>query len=305
MSAVETRRRFPLLASLSERRRGEIYAALSALAWSSAGILQRQLSVSAATQIAGRGVFAFLALGIFVMSFQRGEARKSVRGGGVLLVAACMAVASASFLLALNHTSVAHVLFFQALSPLVAALLSAKLLGERPSLLTSLAMLIAIGGVVVMVGGPGGGSELGNGLALLTAVVFAIVLVVARRHRGVSMPSAICISQMMVLIAFVPFADLGSVSLGQVGWLALLGACQITLGTLFFALAARHVAAAEMALIFLLEVVLGPLWVWIGVSEAPSAATLVGGGIVLIAVVLQIGARRSAEDRRGLAGEAP
>jgi drug/metabolite transporter (DMT)-like permease len=304
MSAVEDRRRSPFGRSLSERRRGEIYAALSALAWSSAGILQRQLSVSAATQISGRGVFAFLALGLYVVGFRRGEVRMSVRRG-VLLVAACMAVANASFMLSLNHTSVAHVLFFQALSPLAAALLGAKLIGERPSLLTSIAMAIAIAGVVVMVGGPGGGSQLGNGLALLTAVAFAIVLVVGRRHRGVSMPAAICISQLMVVIAFAPFASLGSVPAGQVGWLGLMGAGQVMLGTLFFALAARHVPAAEMALIFLLEVVLGPLWVWIGVSEAPSAATLVGGGIVLIAVVLQIGARRAAEERGRLAGEAP
>lgn len=301
MSAIEARRRFAFGDSLSERRRGEVYAALSALAWSSAGILQRQLSVGAATQIAGRGSFAFLALGVFVVSFQRGEARTSVRRD-VLFVAACMAVANASFMLSLNHTSVAHVLFFQALSPLVAALLGAKLIGERPGLLTSIAMLIAIGGVVVMVGGPGGGSELGNGLALLTAIAFAVVLVVARRHRGVSMPTAICLSQLLVVIVFAPFASLGSVPLPQVGWLALLGAGQVTLGTLFFALAARHVPAAEMALIFLLEVVLGPLWAWIGVSEQPSAATLIGGGIVLIAVVLQIGARRSDEERERLAG---
>lgn len=304
MGVAQTRSRQGFRASLSDRRRGELYAALSALAWSSAGILQRQLHVGAATQIAGRGSFAFLALGLYVLAFQRDQARSSIRRGALLL-AACMAVANASFMLSLNNTSVAHVLFFQALSPLVAALLGAKIVGERPSLASSLAMLIALGGVVVMVGGPGGGSELGNGLALLTAIAFAVVLVVARRHRGVSMPSAICLSQMMVVLAFAPFSKLGSVPIGQLGWLALLGAGQVTLGTLFFALAARHVPAAEMALIFLLEVVLGPLWAWIVVSEQLSATTLVGGGIVLVAVVLQIGARRGADERGGLAEQAP
>jgi drug/metabolite transporter (DMT)-like permease len=213
---------------------------------------------------------------------------------GVLVLAACMAVASASFMLSLNHTSVAHVLFLQALSPLVAALLGAKLIGERPRLLTLLAMLIAIGGVVVMVNGRGGGSELGDGLALLTAIAFAVVLVVARHDRGVSTPTAICLSQLMIVIVFAPFASLRSVPLDQVGWLALMGWGQVMLGTLFFSLAARHIPAAEIALIFLIEIVLGPLWTWIGVSERPSTATLVGGGVVLIAIVLQIGAGRSA-----------
>lgn len=303
MSAAEALRRRRRGAALSERRRGEIYAAISALAWSSAGILQRQLSVSVPTQIAGRGAFAFLALGLYVFAFQRGEPRLGL-GRGALIVSAFMAVANASFLLALNHASVAHVLFFQALSPLVAALLGARLVGERPSRATLLAMLLAVGGVVVMVGGPGGGSELGNGLAALTAVAFAIVLVVARQHKGVSMPAAICLSQLLIVIAFGPFSAPAHLPSAQVGWLALLGAGQVALGTLFFALAARHVPAAEMGLIFLLEIVLGPLWTWLGVGEQPSVATLIGGAIVLVAVVLQIGARRGAAEEMAVSPSA-
>jgi drug/metabolite transporter (DMT)-like permease len=291
VSAVKTIRQ-GLRASLSERRQGEIYAALSALAWSTAGILQRQLTVSPATQIAGRGSFAFLALGLYVLAFQREQAMISIRRV-TLLLAACMAIANASFMLSLNNTSVAHVLFFQALSPLVAALLGAKLVKERPSPATTIAMLVAVGGVIVMVGGPGGGSAIGDGLSLLTAVAFAIVIVASRRYEGVSTAMAICVSQLMIMIAFGPFSDLGHVSSSQIGWLALLGAGQVTLGTLFFALAARRVPAAEMALIFVLEIVLGPLWVWVGAGERPSEATLLGGGIVLIAVLLQIGTRRS------------
>lgn len=303
MSAIEARRRLAFPATLSERRRGEVYAIVAAAIWSSAGILQRQLSIGTATQIAGRGTFAFLALGIYVTAFERDAARRSVGLGG-LVVTVCMATAAASFMLSLNNTSVAHVLFFQALAPLVAVLLGAKLVGERPGPATVLAMLLAVGGVVVMIGGPRGGSALGNGLALLTAIAFASVLVAARRYRRVSMPAAIGLSQLLVVIAFGPFSQPGHLSLGQVGWLALLGAGQVALGTLFFAMAARRVPAAELALLFLLEIVLGPLWTWIGVGERPSAATLVGGGIVLVAVVLQIGARRSAEERESLAGEA-
>jgi drug/metabolite transporter (DMT)-like permease len=276
---------------LGERRRGELCAVLAAAVWSSAGILQRQLSVDPATQIAGRGMFAFLALGLYVAAFQRSQARTIATIGG-LVVTASMAVANASFMLSLNHATVAHVLFFQALAPLVAALLGARFVGERPRPVTTIAMLLAVGGVVVMVGGPGGGSGLGNGLALLTAVAFAVVIVAARRYPGVSTPAAICLSQLLVVIAFAPLSHPAHVAAGQLGWLALLGAGQVALGTLLFAMAARRVPAAELALIFLLEVVLGPLWTWVGVGERPSATTLLGGAIVLAAVVLQIGARR-------------
>lgn len=299
MSAVEVRGRFPVGASPSERRRGELYALLAAAIWSSAGILQRQLQIGASTQIAGRGMFAFLALGIYVIAFQRGQAR-TIAGLGGLMLAAAMAVANGAFMLSLNHATVAHVLFFQALAPLVAALLGAKLVGERPGIATTIAMLLALSGVVVMVGGPGGGSELGNGLALLTAVAFAVVIVAARRYDGVSTAAAICVSQLLVVIAFGPLSQPGDVPAGQLGWLALLGAGQVTLGTLFFAMAARRVPAAELALIFLLEIVLGPLWTWIGIGEQPSVATLLGGGIVLTAVVLQIGVRRGSAQEPGV-----
>jgi drug/metabolite transporter (DMT)-like permease len=145
--------------------------------------------------------------------------------------------------------------------------------------------------VVVMVGGPGGG-ELGNGLALLTAVAFAAIIVVSRRYRDVSVPSAICLAQLLVVLAFAPFVQTAHLGLADMGWLALFGIGQITLGTVLFALAARSVPAAELALIFLLEVILGPLWTWIGLGEQLNAATLVGGAVVVVAVVLQIGARR-------------
>jgi drug/metabolite transporter (DMT)-like permease len=296
MSAIEIKTRRVFGPSLSLRRRGELYAVLAAVVWSSAGILQRQLSVGAATQVAGRGTFAFLALAAYVAVLRHRRGRASIGRGGLIL-AVCMSVASACFMLALNHTSVAHVLFFQALSPLVAALLAAKLIGERPDLRTLMAMLLAVAGVIVMVGGPGGGNELGNGLALLTAVAFAVIIVVSRWHRDISMPSAICLSQLFVVLAFAPFAGTAHLGLANVGWLAAFGIGQIALGTMLFALAARSVPAAELALIFLLEVVLGPLWTWIGLGEQLSAATLVGGSVVLAAVVLQIGARRDREEQ--------
>jgi drug/metabolite transporter (DMT)-like permease len=138
------------------------------------------------------------------------------------------------------------------------------------------------------VGGPGGATGVGAGLAFVSAVGFAAMTVVSRKHRGASTVSAICLAQLTLAVIFAPFADASGLNLAQVGWLALLGIGQIGLGSVFFMAAARSVPAAEMALIFLLEIILGPLWTWIGVSERPSAATLIGGAIVIAAVVLQI-----------------
>jgi drug/metabolite transporter (DMT)-like permease len=273
---------------MSDRRRGVIYAVLAAVAWSTAGILQRQLHVNAATQVAGRGVFGFIALAGYA-AFTQPRPLASVTQRGALLAAGAMAVANSAFIVALNYASVAHVLILQSIAPLVAAGLGVVVLGERIGWRTVGAMLAALAGVVVMVGAPGGGPVLGDGLSLLTGVAFALVIVIARRYRGVSMAPAMALAQLLVVIVFAPFAQFGRLSWADVGWLALLGCGQIGLGAIFFISAARFIPSSEMAMIFLLEVVLGPLWTWIALSETPNAATIVGGAIVILAVGVQVG----------------
>ena len=105
----------------------------------------------------------------------------------------------------------------------VAAGLGVVVLGERLGWRAACAMIVALGGVVLMVGAPGGGPVLGDALSLLTGIAFALVIVVARRYRGVSMAAAMALSQLVVVIVFAPFAQFGRLSWAYLGWLALLG----------------------------------------------------------------------------------
>jgi drug/metabolite transporter (DMT)-like permease len=270
-------------------RRGQLYVALAALAWSTAGVLQRGLSVNAATQVAVRAAFAGVALLAWVAFSERGrvvEACRSVGRAGVAF-AVCIAVASGAFIVALNHTTVAHVLFIQAMAPVLAALLAWLALGEPVSTRTAVAMAVALAGVALMVGGPGGGSLLGDGLSLLMALAFAVSIVISRHRRDVSMLPATCLAQLFLVVAFLPFAAPGGVPGDDLVALAALGAGQIGLGLAFLTVGARLIPAAQVALITLLEVVLGPLWVWLAVDERPTTATLVGGAIVVVGVVIQ------------------
>jgi len=271
-----------------QRRRGRLFVALAAIAWSTAGLFQRELSVGVATQLAGRALFAALGLLAYIGITERGrvlQAFRAIGRGGVAIVV-LLAVSSASFLVALNHAPVANVLFMQALAPVIAAALG-TLLGEPVSRRTWLAMGIALAGVAVMVGGPSGASWLGQGLSLLMAVSFAATLVITRHRRDVSMAPATCLSQIAVFAAAAPFARPAPVGAKDLTLLATLGICQIGLGFVFLTIGGRLIPAGEVALITLLEIVLGPIWVWAFLSEQPAAATLVGGAIVLVAVLLQ------------------
>jgi drug/metabolite transporter (DMT)-like permease len=272
-----------------------VFVALAAVAWSTAGILQRELSVGVATQLGGRALFAVLGLLAYIAIAERGDVLHAFRaiGRGGLAIAVLMAISSGTFFVALNYASVASILFMQALAPVLAAAMG-MLLGEPVARRTWLAMTVAIGGVAVMVGGPGHAGALGFGLSLVMTTSFAATLVITRHRRDVSMAPATCLSQVLVLLVAVPFARpfaaSGHVGLRELGLFLALGVGQIGLGLVLLTIGGRLIPAAEVALITLLEVVLGPLWVWIVLSEQPTVSTLAGGAIVLAAVAIQAGA---------------
>ncbi|HVU78821.1 MAG TPA: DMT family transporter [Gaiellaceae bacterium] len=279
---------------MDERRRGRLFVGLAAVAWSTAGLLQRELSVDTATQTGGRALFAMLGLLVYVAATERGGTLRSFRAMGVAGagVVVLMAISSASFFVALNHTSVANVLFMQALAPILAAVLG-LLLGDPVGRRTWFAMVVAVAGVAVMVGGPGHPSALGLGLALVMTSSFAAMLVLTRHRRDVSMAPATFLSQLLVLVLAAPFASTGGVGTQDAVLLATLGICQIGLGFVLLTIGGRLIPAGEVALITLLEIVLGPLWVWAFLSEQPSSATLVGGAVVLGAVLLEASSDRA------------
>jgi drug/metabolite transporter (DMT)-like permease len=276
------------LQTASHRRRGRLYVALAAVAWSTAGILQRELDAGITTQLAGRALFAVVGLLAYVAVAERGRVVRAFRAVGTagLAIAVLMAISSASFIVALNHAGVASVLFMQALAPLLAAAMGMAL-GERVAPRTWLAMAIALGGVALMVGGPGRPGAAGLGLSLLMTTAFAATLVITRHRHDVSMAPATCLSQVLVFVGAAPFAHPGGTSGHDLGLVAALGIGQIGLGLVFLTIGGRLIPAAEVALITLLEVVLGPLWVWLFLSERPGPATLAGGAVVLGAVALQ------------------
>ena len=275
-----------------ERRRareGRLAIFLAALAWSTAGLGQRGLDATAVTQVAGRAFFAAIALFALVVAMERRGTVRAFLGMGRSGVAMTvfLGISSGAFLLALNHTTVANVLFMQAAAPMMAALLGWALISEPIDARTWAALLLAGAGVVVMAAGSLDAGIGAVGLPLLMTASFAAVIVIARHRRDVSMMPATCASQVLVVAVCAPFVSLGSVSGSDWAILAALGVGQMGMGLAFLTIGARLIPPAQVALISLLEVVLGPIWVWLAYGERPSAATLVGGAVVVAAVVVQ------------------
>jgi drug/metabolite transporter (DMT)-like permease len=270
------------------RNAGYWLVASAAMCWSTGGLITRLVGTDPWTTILWRSVFCALFLGTTVAIAHRGRLARLVRDTGWpgVLMAVCFATASTAFIMALSRTSVANTLIIQSLSPFLAGLGGWLCLGERVRRRTWLAMGVALSGTVVMLwGSPGAGSRVGDLLALLTATAFAGATVIVRWNRAVPMPAAAALAAgLAALMAFWPSTPsaAGAVDLAL---LAVFGSVQLGGGLLLFTAGARLIPVAEAALIAVLESVLGPLWVWLAVGEHPGAASLIGGAVILSALV--------------------
>ncbi len=284
----------PATPPASDLRRGALLVFGAALAWSFGGAIARGIEAADPwTIVAWRSIFAAL----FLMAFMlwRDGPRGTLRlfrtmGLPGVAVGLCFAIASVSFVVALGHTSVANILLMQAGVPLIAALLGVIFLREAVDRVTWAAVLAVIAGIGVMVSDSFAAnvSFIGDGLALLIAVVFAAATVLTRRYSNVRMTPAVCLGVMIGAAVGVAQAASLAVSSRDLLLLVLFGAFNLGLGMALFATGARLVPSALAALISTMEPIFGPLWVWLIHAETPAERTLIGGGVVLLALIVHI-----------------
>jgi drug/metabolite transporter (DMT)-like permease len=274
---------------------GVALVAGSAIMWSFGGTIARYITVEDSwTVVFWRSYFATLFLLIFMVLRDGLPATLHAfrdMGKPGLLVAACFTIASMAFVVALAYTTVANILLMQAGVPLLAALIGWIMFRERTSATTWMAILMVIAGVGVMVSNTFTGkvSPVGDGLAVLIALVFAIATVTTRRKHTIRMVPAntLAVATAMVISGFLAKAYI--VSWSDLLWLAAFGALNLGLGLALFSYGARMVPAALAALVGTLEPVLGPIWVWLVHGEVPDQRTLIGGGIVFAALLAHLG----------------
>ena len=276
---------------------GTLLLLASATAYSSAGFFTRLIHVDAWTLLFWRGLFGGSLLAMVVAVQQRGRLWQSIRvmGWEGALVAVCSAVATMCFLNAMRLTAVADVMVIDAAIPFITAALAWAILGERESLFTLGATAVAFAGMAVMAGpAVAGGHMAGDALAFAMATLMSLVIVLIRRNRGVNMVPAVCGSAILCALLVSPFASPLQVDGESLGLLALFGVSQFGLGLLLLAFGTPLVSATRGALLGVLQTPLGTLWVWLAFAEQPAALTLIGGAIVLVAVLADMAAPHAA-----------
>jgi drug/metabolite transporter (DMT)-like permease len=274
---------------------GTALLAASAAAYSSAGFYTRLIHLDAWTMLFWRGLFGGLFLFGVVAWHEHGRVVAAVRGIGRdgLLIALGSALATVCFLNAFRLSSVADVLVIDATIPFLTAGIAWLVIGEREDRVTLLATLAALAGVVVMAGpAVAEGRWQGDLLALAMAALMATVLVLIRRNPQISMLPAVGLSALLCALIVLPWARPLSVSGGELFQLALFGVTQFGLGLLLLSFGTPLVSATRGALIGTLQTPLGVLLVWSAFNEAPMAAPLIGGAIVMAAVICDVAVPR-------------
>jgi len=289
------------LAEQKQYRVGVIYVALSALAWSLSGVFVRLIHADLMTILFYRGIVSGLGVMLLFVYIERGRAWSVVRAmRGPSLAATVLSAASMiSGIGAIYYASVADAMVIYATVPFVTAGVAYLFIGERPSATTLGASLLALVGVVVMLGGSAGagGGWLGKGLAAAMTMTVAGLVVVMRKHRNISMLPAMAASAWLCSLVSVWFASAGAISGTDILLIIAFGLIQNALGLSLYTFGSRLIPAADASLLTALEVPLTALWVWVFLGETPAQATLLGGGVVLVAlfghIVLEIRRNRA------------
>lgn len=280
----------PALPDRQAHRRGVLLMVGATLCWSTAGMLVRNMDLQDSWEITfWRSLFMTLfILGVLAVQYRSGTFGR-IRAVGLpgFIAGAMWAFMYICFIVALGLTTVANVLVIASITPFTAALLGRLFLREHIPARTWLAMVAAFGGILLMfVDALNRGSLLGNLIALTIPFAFAVNVVILRRIEAhIDMIPTLVVSGVLSMAITLPLALPFSPTAKDLGLLAIMGVGQLGVGVLLMIVATPHLAAAEIGLLAVLETIFGTLSTWLVVGEHPGAMALLGGAVVIVALV--------------------
>ena len=262
---------------------GAICAITAAVVFSTGGLLVRQIDLPAWDVSFWRSALMIITI-LPLLIWRRREAWIDARNSGGALFASAIGIAGSmvAFILALGLAPVANVLIVFGATPFITALAARLVLGEPLHRHTLFAMAAATVGLAMSVAGSlAAGALAGMAVAFIVVLCMSANYVIVRRHRHVSMTPALLLAGVISALISAPFADPSTAGAAEFLWLLALGPGQLAGGLLLYMAALKRIPAGRAALLGLLELVLGPIWVWAIDGEKPGDLTLLGGVIVI------------------------
>ena len=234
-----------------------------------------------------RGLIPFSVVFISLLFVYKANLIKQTLSNGWrgLAYALIFTITNITFVISIENTNVANTLIMIALAPMLSAVLSFIFLKEIPDKKTWVAIIVTTLAVIyIFFDAIDAGDILGNALGLLTAFGLAAGAVIIRSARKIDLvPSAMFGKLLVALIAFY-FSDNLSLVGNDITIVPLMCVMCVAVPFVLVTIAPRYITAAEVNLFFLMETILGPLWVWFVILEQPSIETIIGGILIIITI---------------------
>lgn len=210
---------------------------------------------------------------------------KLIPGRSGLIVAGLYGISSILFITAVFNTTTADLVFILAFNTMFAALLSWVFLREKPRPQTLVAMALMIVGISIIVGSSlGTGNLFGNMMATMAAFCLATAITISRAS-GKDMGFTALVGVILPCIVAAVMVCKNGLHISEPGWIIFNGAIVIPVSFFCLANGPKYISGPEVAMFYLLETVLAPVWVWMIFSEAPSRNSLIGGGILIVTLI--------------------
>jgi drug/metabolite transporter (DMT)-like permease len=280
--------------------KGLLLTALGVLFLSPDTLLIRLVDMDVWNLAVWRSILQAIGLTVLVVAFYGRNAPKAFLSIGAtgFAIAVIFSGNTVAFLAAVQHTEVANVLVILASAPIFAAFMSLVLLKETVAPRTWVAIVVIFAGIsLIMWDGLDRGTGFGDAMALLATVLLAGKFTMLRHQRHIDMIPALALSG-VVCAGFAAMVQAPTLPSGEQNlWLLLMGFAVVTPAVALISVGPRFISAPEVSLLMLLETVLGPLWVWLVISETPTPLAIVGGAIVVTALIVHsaVGLRRVRE----------
>ena len=270
---------------------GPLLVFLGALSLSFGGLIVKSFEGANLWQILfWRSIFFILVINIFlIITYRKNVLKAFVKSGFPGLIGGLiLSTGFCGYVFAMYNTTVANTNFIIQTQTIFLAVFGYLFLKEKVSKITLVSIILAISGIIIMVGSSlSPGQISGNIAAFIMPISFAILILIIRKYPNVDMVPLQLIAGIVAMIIGYLFAGKILISLYDVYLGFLAGFFQLGFGFILITIGARRTPSALVGIIMLTEAVLGPLWAWLFVNEQPPLIVLIGGSIVIISVLLQ------------------
>ena len=277
--------------NILKRLPGSLLIFLGALSLSFGGLIVKSFEGATLWQILfWRSLFFSLTVLTFLIITYKSKVLKSFYVSGLpgFIGGLILSIGFCGYVFAMYNTTVANTNFIISLQILFLAIFGFFFLKEKINLITLISIILAMSGVLLMVGNSLSPGELSGNLAAFTMpITFAVLIMIVRKFPSVDMVPAQFVAGISSCLIGLSLSPIIMISPHDIFLGFLAGFFQIGFGFIFITIGARTTPSAMVGIIMLSESVLGPIWAFLFVSEIPSLYGLIGGAIILFAVLLQ------------------